>query len=298
MSKQLALMGKFPRLARPRERLAEQLNLEIFPLPPTTKPPSSSQYQTTTATSEDPADPSFILLQNLVVELRLRICRLASSPIRVFEILAGETLTLESHSSAYNLAALPINNKAHTQAPNLKTTMATLEEPKPESFTLFPKLPIELRLRIWRLTFPPSRVLKIPVVPSRPSLQRQLSACNPVALFVNHESRSEALRLYRPLMRHSDNASGPTKAVYFDPDTDITCIGVTATPFWESQPLEIFVSEGGVLDYIKHVKFCGILWDAVEAAVFKREKVDNMCFHHFKALESINMAFCVFSHFT
>ena len=171
--------------------------------------------------------------------------------------------------------------------------MATADVPAARYFTLFPKLAVELRLRIWRLTFPPTRVLEIPITAESRTLQHQPSAASPVALFVNCESRYETLRLYRPLMRHSHIAFVERKAIYFDPDVDI--IRIREHPhtffFWEAYPLKQFLSEGGVLDYVKHITFHNAFWGPDDEANFKETKDEDMRFHCFKALESLKLVF-------
>ncbi|KAG4441002.1 hypothetical protein IFR05_003509 [Cadophora sp. M221] len=76
--------------------------------------------------------------------------------------------------------------------------------PYHKSFHLFPSLPIELRLRIWSL-LSPSRVIELrswgnttasPFTPIKFSIAPHHP---PLILRINHESRTEALRLYTPI---------------------------------------------------------------------------------------------------
>ncbi|KAM3069508.1 hypothetical protein ACMFMF_008725 [Clarireedia jacksonii] len=67
-----------------------------------------------------------------------------------------------------------------------------------EKFTLFPLLPAELRLEIWRQSFPTSRTIVLTPTP-RPS--EASSAPLPVTLSVCGESRAETLRHYTILYR-------------------------------------------------------------------------------------------------
>ena len=60
-------------------------------------------------------------------------------------------------------------------------------------FTLFPKLPIELRQKVWRHAFPPPRVVLISLYHG---LVTPPSITTLPTLWVNHESRSETLRDY------------------------------------------------------------------------------------------------------
>jgi hypothetical protein len=63
-----------------------------------------------------------------------------------------------------------------------------------KTFTLFPQLPQELRLKVWQSTIEP-RIVRI-------KWSAQLSQCttpdNPIILRVSHESREEGLKTYRP----------------------------------------------------------------------------------------------------
>ncbi|PQE29464.1 hypothetical protein CJF32_00003219 [Rutstroemia sp. NJR-2017a WRK4] len=68
-----------------------------------------------------------------------------------------------------------------------------------EQFTLFPLLPAELRLKIWRQSFPPSRTI---VLTPNPSTTQASSAPLPTTLSVCSESRAETLHHYTILYRH------------------------------------------------------------------------------------------------
>jgi len=80
-----------------------------------------------------------------------------------------------------------------------KLIMPTPYEPL-ETFTLFPKLPIEIRLNIWKLLCTHPRKVKlfyyqIPDIYEKPRLIHGQSK-HPAVLEVNHESRAEGLRFY------------------------------------------------------------------------------------------------------
>lgn len=77
----------------------------------------------------------------------------------------------------------------------------------PSSFTVFPELPFELRLKIWEHAMPGPRVLGVSpkmqyrsdhggIIPVK--MVWRTSAPNLNLLHVCHESREEALRVYRP----------------------------------------------------------------------------------------------------
>jgi hypothetical protein len=79
----------------------------------------------------------------------------------------------------------------------------TANEETPDSFSLFHKLPIELRLKIWRYTFPRGRYVDLDDYNGFPiysSFQTNghlgKEPWLPIALSVNKESRQETLRHY------------------------------------------------------------------------------------------------------
>jgi hypothetical protein len=65
---------------------------------------------------------------------------------------------------------------------------------KPTKFNRFPKLPIELRYKIWSLALPDARVIEI--LWNSKSNKYYTDAPQPTILRVNKESRGEALRFY------------------------------------------------------------------------------------------------------
>jgi hypothetical protein len=95
-------------------------------------------------------------------------------------------------------------------------------------FQLFPKLPAEIRLRIWKLSFPCTRAIRVrPLVDKdRPLSYRENTSRevlnirfsytdDPImALQISRESRKAGLSIYRPLV-----AGGRT--IYFCPDRDV-----------------------------------------------------------------------------
>jgi hypothetical protein len=84
-----------------------------------------------------------------------------------------------------------------------------------ETFKLFPKLAIELRLKIWKMALPGPRVV---VVQYSETTQLPFSPARiPVILQVNSESRDEALKSYT-LALGFDGAAG---RIFFDFSTDI-----------------------------------------------------------------------------
>jgi hypothetical protein len=85
-----------------------------------------------------------------------------------------------------------------------------------ESFTLFPKLPVEVRLKIWRLSFPNNRKLELHFVIINPfDILLAAVSTNPAALYVNQESREETLRFYEEAFHGIGDGT-----IYLNPDSD------------------------------------------------------------------------------
>ncbi|KAI1326071.1 hypothetical protein F5Y16DRAFT_249215 [Xylariaceae sp. FL0255] len=112
--------------------------------------------------------------------------------------------------------------------------MAICKRPTPEPhFHLFSLLPAELRLSIWSLNLPQSRIVTIRCGPraasslAKGNCDAQLVQCTssssiPVNLHVCHESRVEALKRYKVLF----GVGGQPGKVYFDPMRDTLYFGV------------------------------------------------------------------------
>lgn len=98
-------------------------------------------------------------------------------------------------------------------APTAQLHDANSEEHSPSTFVLFPKLPPELRIKIWRLTIPTDRVVKILAggyaldppdsyvdkegnTDGRHCFKTRSTETIPILLHINRESRAEGLRIY------------------------------------------------------------------------------------------------------
>ena len=116
-------------------------------------------------------------------------------------------------------------------------------------FHFFPKLPIEVRLAIWRLCFPAPR--KVNLRPTKSSFGKRDPECLngliygrwtscrsisqhmqlPVTLYVDKESRSETLRKYRILFRESPYCPCSPRApqpIIFNPNRDLLYIDLSS----------------------------------------------------------------------
>lgn len=98
------------------------------------------------------------------------------------------------------------------------------------SFTLFPELPTELRLAIWKLTLPGPRFVEIQnTIAFRDEAKTKINQTittwhataiekAPVAFFICRESRAEVINIYTPLKSTDGNP-----AILVDFKTDVLC---------------------------------------------------------------------------
>jgi hypothetical protein len=115
------------------------------------------------------------------------------------------------------------------------------------SFHLFPKLPVELRLKIWKLNMPEARILKISTATRTYNSATggvtysakivKPSCTTPPNLHVNQESRTEALKLYKPIF-----ATRLGHPVFFDFSKDYLwfvgdCIRIRLAHFFDTSNL-------------------------------------------------------------
>ncbi|KAL5326736.1 hypothetical protein ACEPPN_004425 [Leptodophora sp. 'Broadleaf-Isolate-01'] len=103
--------------------------------------------------------------------------------------------------------------------PEIKQT-----EAENRTFTLFPKLPIELRFKIWKDAQPCGRVVDIIFKQSAPDDSFTMVA-QPVLLSVNQESRSETLKIFKLITPGLyQDAPSPRPPIYIDPLNDYLLI--------------------------------------------------------------------------
>jgi hypothetical protein len=88
----------------------------------------------------------------------------------------------------------------------------------PTEFTLFGKLPMELRLRIWELAIPDQRIIRIKY---RMLFGNLLDKNMPAIIGVSREARSVAVKYYSGYTVLSLKAD--KQRFYFNPDRDILC---------------------------------------------------------------------------
>jgi hypothetical protein len=172
---------------------------------------------------------------------------------------------------------------------NLHDTV-TMSEVREERLTRFNKLSTELRVRIWRLSFPSRTYFsvslgRLTVEPNRMFKNGQL--CNPKTLRINQESRYETLRYYRLLL------SSNKTSVYFNPTTDIVCFEdhetMYTTPFSSVKHINWFQRAGGHVESIKHLTFVMVHWNDDARDDFLVKPTLSLCY--FKRLEKLNLVF-------
>jgi hypothetical protein len=143
------------------------------------------------------------------------------SSYEVFEQLTNSlsrTLVLSYSLKMSQLETMSVIPHTESQIESADSEGSSPDEKQDlESFTLFPKLPIELRLKIWRLALPPGRHVKMdlshhfsesPTAPEYVTMKEDEHS-PPITLYVNRESREETLRHYTVIFR--TDAIRPTK---------------------------------------------------------------------------------------
>ena len=116
------------------------------------------------------------------------------------------------------------NSKATIQ--EIQGFKITIAQPAERSFILFPKLPLELRLMIFRLLFPPATKLRL-MLTERSPVGYFCFPNAPLTLDINQESRRETLKYYQILLeRHDRNACQRT--IYFNPKTDTISLSLVS----------------------------------------------------------------------
>ncbi|KAF7921763.1 hypothetical protein BELL_0325g00100 [Botrytis elliptica] len=98
-------------------------------------------------------------------------------------------------------------------------TLKNAKDVKSARFHLFPKLPFELRKRVWWYSLPGARVIEFYCVEGKFWTEEE----QPIALYVCQESRKTALEVYKLLNFEPERT---TEITYFDYELDILYLGV------------------------------------------------------------------------
>jgi 2EXR family len=142
--------------------------------------------------------------------------------------------------------------------PLVKTTSPT--------FTLFPKLAVELRLRIWELALPGPRLVEMR---SDACPRDNSHRSTPSILHVCSESRAEALKWYTALPLGL--ASDPLRAVYVNFEIDTLYFSVDPADDWKNNWLWTEYGLGLEHSMMNNVRFLAIsskAWETQGAITF------------------------------
>lgn len=129
---------------------------------------------------------------------------------------------------------------------------------------MFPKLPIEIRFKIWRSAFPPPRCID----PDICKLYHTHKQAPPTALCLNRESRLETLRAYSVVYVNLQRDGPPRKfVIYLSPGRD-TLLFSDLLPAVRPSLFKDILSqldeqvEGGLAS-IDEVELKGLVWTSV-----------------------------------
>jgi len=123
-----------------------------------------------------------------------------------------------------------------------------------DGFPQFKKLPIEIRLAIWKMSLPGSRMIEMKFkrnIARRPMDFRLLDSEFPTLLHVNQEARAEALKFYQPVFGDITVDSEHQRKVYFDPSKDTLYVrqGISTRRHYQRDALLNLANK----DIVKHL---------------------------------------------
>jgi hypothetical protein len=122
--------------------------------------------------------------------------------------------------------------------------MATNAQAQLQSFTLFPYLPLELRLKVWVYMVTPRIVTlhsqgkydELHLIKNTQAMWWTSPNPVPTILHICHESREEALKSYQRLFKPNDHQA----AIYFDFSRDTLRIGITRSEYYLTEDTSWF----------------------------------------------------------
>lgn len=114
---------------------------------------------------------------------------------------------------------------------DLKSAQDVIVPQNFDKFTLFPILPVELRLKIWACVLQVPRIVEIRAVGvGRYHPKTAISFCsltpNPSILYVNIESRLEAIKLYKPMLHNIWGPGIRESTIYLNPSRDTVFLSI------------------------------------------------------------------------
>jgi hypothetical protein len=150
-----------------------------------------------------------------------------------------------------------------------------MDSVKAITFTLFPDLPFELRLKIWRLIAPGPRTVSVQYLMKYDNFNgKRISKFSgwgspdpvPIILHICREARVEALKTYQPAFRSYFHEA----KTYIDFEVDTILFGAHLDAF---HPIDSFVDDGPS-DYLLEVFLGGEYHGADDAEKIQRMVLD------------------------
>ncbi|KAN0089563.1 hypothetical protein V8E51_019823 [Hyaloscypha variabilis] len=141
-------------------------------------------------------------------------------------------LELQTDTMSSSLASSTLVKALLQDLPRIATSFESTPTP---TFTLFPKLPRELRNRIWHMEAFESRVIKLVPYNVAASQRVEGQLQHPAMLHTSREARREGLRYYRKVLRkccdlrtHSQNipCGKPRDIIYVNFEVDLFRYGI------------------------------------------------------------------------
>jgi len=134
------------------------------------------------------------------------------------------------------------------------------------TFTTFPKLPIEVRLKIWELSFCGPRTVVVEINRD----DTFISDCpTPITLSINKEARQIAQESYKNL-----SAKDSTKPIYFSPPRDsINLRGLSPFATDVGMTISISAAQREVLGWVQALKLEHVWWTALYRQLLLAEGV-------------------------
>ncbi|KAE8446809.1 hypothetical protein EG329_011586 [Mollisiaceae sp. DMI_Dod_QoI] len=145
---------------------------------------------------------------------------------------------------------------------NRSSASASISDRHLSNFKVFGKLPIELRIKIWKMSLQP-RVIEMRFANNIRSTQYDfVSPKLPATVYVNSEARQECRKLYEMSFAHIKCG----KAAYFNPHIDIVHIRGRGS-YFDGHTLKQIVATLSNLpdkDKIKHISISNNFWPTPE----------------------------------
>ncbi|KAF5873979.1 uncharacterized protein Bfra_005446 [Botrytis fragariae] len=155
--------------------------------------------------------------------------------LSMLDALPDRNCSLAAQPAPGPAIAIAINRWENRRAPTpaFRSNAVVRAPPRPTSFA-FSSLPPELRLMIWELVIPGPQTIRITDNAMRHN--RAHSRQNPAILYVNYESRTEALKQLRRLFGGVNGNGFPEQFRYFNPSSDLIYFDGGATRLFEFPP--------------------------------------------------------------